>query len=61
MGWGSDAGLLPTEKVPAMREVNALAAGSWDADIVPELVTTGFIFGWVDTVQDVLDAWAPAR
>ncbi len=33
----SDAGLLPTELVPAMREVNALAAGSWDAEIVPEL------------------------
>jgi ureidoacrylate peracid hydrolase len=135
----SDAGLLPTEKVPAMREVNALAAGSWDADIVPELVpapgeviidkarpssfygtrlepvlsnkqirslvmcgvttnicvettardagqrdlrvhvisdataeyekerhdhalnTIGFIFGWVDTVQDVLEAWKPAH
>src|SRR5690348_12669843 len=33
----SDGGLLPTEKVPAMREVNSLAAGSWDADIVSEL------------------------
>lgn len=136
----SDAGLLPTEKVPAMRELNSLAAGSWDADIVPELApapgeviidkarpssfygtrlepvlstqqirslvicgvttnicvestardagqrdlrvhvisdataeyekerhdhalnTIGFIFGWVDTVRDALDAWSqPAR
>jgi ureidoacrylate peracid hydrolase len=133
----SDGGLLPNEKVPAMREVNSLAAGSWDADIVPELApepgeiiidksrpssfygtrlepvlsnqqirslvicgvttnicvestardagqrdlrvhvisdataeydkerhdhalnTIGFIFGWVDTIQDVLDAWVP--
>jgi hypothetical protein len=23
------------------------------------LNTIGFIFGWVDTVQDVLDAWVP--
>lgn len=33
----SDAGLLPTELIPAMKEVGALTAGSWDADIVDEL------------------------
>jgi ureidoacrylate peracid hydrolase len=33
----SDAGLLPTELVPAMMEVGALTAGSWDAEIVDEL------------------------
>jgi ureidoacrylate peracid hydrolase len=33
----SDGGLLPNQLVPAMREVNALAAGSWDADIIPAL------------------------
>jgi ureidoacrylate peracid hydrolase len=33
----SDAGLLPTVLVPAMKEANALTAGSWDAEIVGEL------------------------
>jgi ureidoacrylate peracid hydrolase len=33
----SDAGLMPTEIAPALKEANALTAGSWDADIVPEL------------------------
>ncbi|MCK5891442.1 MAG: cysteine hydrolase [Aeromicrobium sp.] len=32
-----DGGLLPNELVPAMREVDALVAGSWDAEIVEEL------------------------
>lgn len=32
-----DGGLLPNELVPAMREVDALVAGSWDAEIVTEL------------------------
>lgn len=33
----SDGGLLPNELVPAMREVNALTNGTWDAEIVPQL------------------------
>ncbi|MEV0592763.1 cysteine hydrolase family protein [Nonomuraea cavernae] len=33
----TDAGLLPTVLVPAMKEVNSLAAGSWDAEIIDEL------------------------
>lgn len=33
----SDGGLIRTEKLPALKEANALVAGSWDADIVPEL------------------------
>lgn len=134
----SDAGLLPTELMPAMKEVGSLTAGSWDAEIVDDLkprtgdiiidksrpssfygtrlepvltnlgirslviagvttnicvettardagqrdyrvhvirdataefdparhehalTTIGFVFGWVDTVQDVLDAWSAA-
>lgn len=33
----SDAGLLPTVLVPAMKQVGSLAAGSWDAEIIDEL------------------------
>lgn len=33
----ADAGLLPTELFPGMREHSSLAAQSWDADIVDEL------------------------
>jgi ureidoacrylate peracid hydrolase len=33
----SDGGLLPNELVPAMRDVNALVDGTWDAEIVPQL------------------------
>lgn len=29
----ADGGILPNELVPAMREVDALIAGSWDADV----------------------------
>lgn len=29
----ADGGILPNELVPAMREVDALVAGSWDADV----------------------------
>jgi ureidoacrylate peracid hydrolase len=37
----ADGGLLPTEILPAMRDINALAEGSWDAAIVDELAPTG--------------------
>jgi ureidoacrylate peracid hydrolase len=33
----TDGGLLPTELVPAMKEVNSLIRGTWDAEIVPAL------------------------
>lgn len=33
----ADGGLLPNELIPAMKQVNSLTAGSWDADIVAEL------------------------
>jgi len=33
----ADAGLLPTVLVPAMKDVDSLAAGSWDADLVDQL------------------------
>jgi ureidoacrylate peracid hydrolase len=33
----SDGGLLPNEMLPAMREVNALVNGTWDAEVVPDL------------------------
>lgn len=33
----SDAGLLPTELVPAMKDKNALITGSWDADVIEAL------------------------
>lgn len=33
----ADGGLLPTEKVPQMVEVEALVDGTWDAEIVPSL------------------------
>lgn len=33
----SDGGLLPNMLVPAMREVDALKVGSWDADVIDEL------------------------
>ena len=32
-----DGGLLPTEKVPQMTEVQSLVVGTWDAEIVPAL------------------------
>lgn len=33
----TDGGLLPTELVPAMRDVNALVRGTWDAEITSTL------------------------
>lgn len=33
----SDAGILPTELVPAMKEVGSLTTGSWDAEIIDAL------------------------
>jgi ureidoacrylate peracid hydrolase len=33
-----DGGLLPNELVPAMKEVDSLVDGTWDAEIVPALV-----------------------
>lgn len=33
----SDGGLLPNEMLPAMREVNALVKGTWDAEVIPDL------------------------
>ena len=33
----ADGGLLPTEILPAMRDIDALTEGSWDAAIVDEL------------------------
>lgn len=33
----SDGGVIGNELVPALKEANGLIAGSWDADIVPEL------------------------
>ena len=32
-----DGGLLPTELLPQMREVDALVTGTWDAEIIPAL------------------------
>lgn len=33
----TDGGVVPNHIVPAMKEVGALAAGSWDAEIIDEL------------------------
>ena len=33
----SDGGIVPTLLVPALREHNALASGTWDAEVVEEL------------------------
>ncbi len=33
----ADGGILPNELVPAMRDVNALISGSWDADVADDV------------------------